>query len=257
MCSGIPCLIYAHYSRPIHPSTELSIHRLMNITDILEDSPNGYDISRNVPEDVDEAIRHYLVLINGFPAARFPLEYALSNYAMGKLLFADTSRPKVSEERARRIENGLYHLNNALQVLNQRDYPVMFSIISTMMGHLYRERALLTSNRSFLSDRATPEDSIAFGIDQLLEAFPVFFLCNQYVFEHAVCSLEAGWLYVLQSELLEHFKDDSTRQQAATYLDRALSLSQSLAQRGRAVYTVPGQAERGALLSHSLCPCCR
>ena len=225
----------------------------MNITDILEDSPNGYHISKDAPEHVDEAIRHYLVLINGFPAERFPLEYALSNYAMGKLLFTDTSKPKLSEERARRIENGLYHLNNALLVLNQRDYPVMFSIISTMMGRLYRERALLTSNRSFLSDRATPEDSIAFGIDQLLEAFPVYFLCNQYIFEHAICSLETGWLYVLQSELLENFKDDSVRQQAATYLDRALSLSQKLAQKGRAVYTVPGQVERGELWSLLVC----
>lgn len=216
----------------------------MNITDILEESPNGFQITKTAPKDVDEAIRYYLVQINKYSRNEYPVEYGIANYSMGKLLLSDDSKPKESEERAKRIENALYHFNLSIEIFNQRDYPIMFATISIMMGKLFRERAMFVSNRSFLSVRSTSEDSIAFGIDQILEAFPIFFLSKQYIFEHAICSLEAGWLYVTQSEFLENFRDDSIREQAATYLERTISLSQKIAKQGDAVYSVPGQKER-------------
>lgn len=77
---------------------------------------------------------------------------------------------------------------------------------------------------------------------QVLEAFPVFFRSKAHIVEHAMCSLEAGWLYLLQSEFIENHRDDSIREQAATYLERCISLVQTIVQKGDAqVYTYPGQ----------------
>lgn len=217
----------------------------MNVTDILLDSPNGYRITADEPNVVDEAIRYYLVQLERYPLDEYPVEFAMVNYGLGKLLFGDTTKPKLSEERAKRIENSLYHLNQALPVFNHSDYPTMFGLISIFMARLFRERANLISNRSFLAERSSPEDSVLYGVDQILEAFPVFFRSKSHVVEHALCSLEAGWLYVLQSEFLDNFKDDSIREQAAMYLERAISLVQAITEKGdRQVYTLPGEKQR-------------
>lgn len=141
----------------------------MNVTDILLDSPNGYRITSDAPTVVDEAIRYYLVIQDKYPIEEYPVEFAMINYGMGKLLFGDTTKPKISEERAKRIENALYHLNQSLHVFNNSDYPTMFGLISIMMAKLFRERATLISNRSFLAERSSPEDSVLYGIDQVSE----------------------------------------------------------------------------------------
>jgi len=217
----------------------------MNATDILEDSPNGYRVTGDAPKIVDEAIRYYLQALEKYNMEDYPIEHGMANYGMGKLLFGDMSRPKVSEERAKRIENALYHLNQALLVFNNSDYPTMYGLISIMMASLFRERAALISNRSFLADRSSPEDSVMYGVDQIQEAFPVFYRSKTYLIEHAICSLEAGWLYVLQSEFVDNFRDDSIREQAATYLERAISLSQAVKARDdKQLFTFPGAKER-------------
>eukprot|EP01032_Pedospumella_encystans_P019548 gene19548-22224_t len=217
----------------------------MNVTDILEDSSNGYRVTSEAPKNVDEAIRYYLQALAKYNIDDYPVEHAMANYGMGKLLFGDMSRPKVSEERAKRIENALYHLNQSLPVFNSHDYPTMYGLISIMMAALFRERAALISNRSFLADRSSPEDSVMYGVDQIQEAFPVFYRSKTYLIEHAICSLEAGWLYVLQSEFIDNFRDDSIREQAATYLERAISLSQAVKARDdKQVFTFPGAKEK-------------
>jgi hypothetical protein len=217
----------------------------MNVTDILLDSPNGYRIIGNEPAVVDEAIRYYLVQLERYPVDEYPVEFAVVNYGMAKLLFADKTKPKLSEERAKRIENALYHFNQSLPVFNHSDYPTMFGLISIYMARLFRERANLISNRSFLAERSSPEDSILFGIDQVLEAFPVFFRSKAHAVEHALCSLEAGWLYVLQSEFVDNFKDDSIREQAAMYLERAISIVHEIENKAdKQVYTMPGEKQR-------------
>lgn len=217
----------------------------MNVTDILVDSPNGFRITADQPKVVDEAIRYYLVESDKYPVDEYPVEFAIVNYGMGKLLLGDTSKPKVSEERAKRIENSLFHLNQALHVFNSNDYPTMFGMISIMMAKLFRERATLISNRSFLAERSSPEDSVLYGVDQILEAFPIFFRSKSLIFEHALCSLEAGWLYILQSEFLDNFRDDSIREQAATYLERAISLVHTIVEKGdRQIYSYPGDKHR-------------
>ena len=216
----------------------------MNITCILEESPNGYKITSEAPTVMDDAIRYSLVIMDRYPIEEFPVEFGIINYAFGKLLMGDTTKPKISEERAKRIENALYHLNQSLHVFNHSDYPIMFGIISIMMAKLFRERATLISNRSFLAERSSPEDSVLYGVDQVLEAFPIFFKSKTHVIEHAICSLEAGWLYVLQSEFLDNYRDDSIREQAAMYLERTISLIQSISGKdGKAeqLYTLPGE----------------
>ncbi|KAJ1427662.1 hypothetical protein B484DRAFT_450245 [Ochromonadaceae sp. CCMP2298] len=213
----------------------------MNVNDILEESPNGYDITRSEPIVVDEAIRYYLGMLEQYSAEDFPVEFGMVHYAMGKVLFGDQSKPKVSEERAKRIENALYHLNQSMHVFDSKDYPTMFAVISTMMARLFRERATLISNRSFLADRSSPEDSVQYGVDQVLEAFPVYFHSKSHDVEHSICALEAGWLHVMQTEFLDNFRDDSIREQAATYLERAVFLSQDALQGGQQKFTVPGE----------------
>jgi exonuclease VII small subunit len=217
----------------------------MNVTDILVESPNGYRIITDAPEAVDDAIRYYLTIMNQYTLDDYPVEYGIVNYGMAKVLFGDTTKPKVSEERAKRIENSLYHFHLAMQVFNHSDYPILCSVISIMMATLFRERAALISNRSFLADRSSPEDSINYGVDQILEAIPALFKSKAHVIEHALCSLEAGWLFVLQSEFIDNFRDDSLREQAAMYLERTISLVQSVVQKGEhTTYAMAGEKSK-------------
>lgn len=204
----------------------------MNYTDIFEDSPNGYDITSQAPKKIEDAIKYYFTQIDKFPISLHPLEYAVANYGLAKALLKDKTKLAVSELRAKRVENALYHFNLSLQVFTRADYPVMFAIVSVMMGHMFRERATLISDRSFLSARSTPEDSLEYGIDQLLDAIPVISLARVHTFEHAICCLEMGWLYVLLSEFLDNVKDELLREQALTYLDRTVSLAQTLMEPG-------------------------
>eukprot|EP01034_Spumella_vulgaris_P025126 gene25126-31545_t len=92
------------------------------------------------------------------------------------------------------------------------------------MSHLFWERAALISARSFLAKRSTPEESIQFGLDTILEVFPILSHSKKHILEHACCCVDAGWLYVLQSEYLDNIQNNSIREQAITYLERAVSL---------------------------------
>lgn len=200
----------------------------MNIYDLYEDSPNGYEVTALAPKETDLAIKYYMAQIELYEREEYPTEFAIANYALGKVLFADKTKPLESEDRAKRIENSLYHFHASLEIFDLRNYPVMYAVISIFVARLFRERALLVCNRSFLSKRSTPEESVQYGLDQVLEAFPVYFLSKPHAMEHALCCLEAGWLYVVQSEFLEYARDESVRENAVTYLERAISLSQTV-----------------------------
>lgn len=196
----------------------------MNITDIYEDSPNGYLITTDAPPNTDDAIKYYLGALEIYPPAIYPLEFGIVNYGMGCLLYADKSKPLFGEERAKRVENALYHFNHALEIFNYKDYPVMFGLISIFMSHLFLERANLINPRSFLAKRSTPEESVQYGLDTILEVFPVVYHSNKHILEHCMCCFLTGWLYVCQSEYLDNIQNNSIREQAITYLERCVRI---------------------------------
>eukprot|EP01042_Synura_sphagnicola_P009141 gene9141-11735_t len=140
----------------------------MNITDIYEDSPNNYKIVSGAPKDIDEAIRYYLDQFEVYDKRAYPMEWAMINYGMARKLFSDKTQLKANdvEGRAKRIENALYYFNQTLDIFTYRNYPVMFALINLFMSKLFRERSLLFSKRSFLSNRGSPEESLEFGLDQ-------------------------------------------------------------------------------------------
>lgn len=203
----------------------------MNITDVYEDSPNNYRIIVDAPQnDTEEAVRYYLSKFEVFERGAYPAEYATICYGMGRLLFADKTHVNVYdvEGRAKRIENALYYFNQAMEFYTYKTYPVMFALINVFMAKLFRERSMLFSKRSFLSNRGSPEESLEFGLDQAMEALPVFSLSKVLLVEHAICCVEIGYIYVLMSEYPQNSHDTSLREQAITYLERALTLSSNL-----------------------------
>lgn len=205
----------------------------MNNIEIFEDSPNGYVIVKDCPtKSVDDAIHYYLDMLDRYVVKVYPEEYGLICYSMGKLLLTDKGKsPYVSvqqEERAKRIENALYYFNAALVVFTPQDYPIMFSIISIFMGKLFRERSMLISQRNFLAERSSAEESLQYGVDQMLEAMPILSISKTHQVEYAVCCLELAYLHVLQTELPRYADDNYLREQALAYLDRTLSISEAL-----------------------------
>eukprot|EP01039_Chlorochromonas_danica_P010177 gene10177-11261_t len=196
----------------------------MNNTELLEESPNGYEITTGAPKESEQAVRHYLDLLERFNRIEYPVEYALANYALARQLFADMSRTSSDEEKAKIIENALFYFNQALELFDHRNYPMMHALICIFMGRLFRERSLLISPRSFLAQRSTPADSLQFGIDQALEALPLYAANKAYRIEHALCCLELGQLIVLQLDLPAFCENATLREEALGYLERAASL---------------------------------
>eukprot|EP01038_Epipyxis_sp_PR26KG_P007843 gene7843-10650_t len=216
----------------------------MNIIDIYEESPNGYIITGDAPTDSDMAIQYYLDAMTAFaddelPREFYPLEYFFVHYELAMVLMLDKSKPLMSDARSKRVENALYHLSRAFEYFTHRNYPMMYAVMCMYMGRLFRERALLIFNRSILSKRSTPEDSVQHGIDQILEAFPILYTSVSHTIEQAICSLETGWLYVVQSEFLIHAKDENIKENAYTYLERAISLYHQVISKTAAVGTKP------------------
>eukprot|EP01035_Chromulina_nebulosa_P023525 gene23525-30496_t len=246
----------------------------MNHTTILEDSPNGFPIVHNAPRvnfekghGVEDAIRYYLKEMVKYNRLDRPVEYALINYNVGKIFLADKKREgllRSAGDRAKRIENGLFHFHESLQVFTQKDYPAQFVLICVFMAQLFRERTdIMMDGRSYLvkNGQSTPEESIQYGIDQLLQAMPIFTTLNAQLdekrkgaaaaavslvsssprsgqtgvhagmmdVEHSICCLETGWLYMIQSEFMANVKDDSIREHAVIYLEKAIDLCHNAA----------------------------
>lgn len=193
----------------------------MNISDLFEESPNGYVITGEAPDNVEDGIEHYLDQLERFTKKHYPMEYGVINYALARMLFAD---PLKGEERAKRVENSLFYFKEALDIFNLRDYPMMYALISIYMGRLFRERAGLISHRSFLADRSTPSDCLQHGIDQTAEALSLYSANRAFKVENALACLELGYLIVCQLDLAEHAEDTNLREQGLNYLERCLSL---------------------------------
>ncbi|KAK0330862.1 hypothetical protein LTR94_031159, partial [Friedmanniomyces endolithicus] len=104
----------------------------------------------------------------------------------------------------------------------------MHCLVNLYMAKLFRERALLTVNRSFLADRSSPEESLQYGVDHALEALDILSLSRPHQAELALCCLELGHLFVLQSEQVEKADDVILKEQALTYLERCLAISGKL-----------------------------
>lgn len=202
----------------------------MNITDILEESPNGYQISSGVPvtKNSEEIIRYYLMMLERFPLEVYPVDFAVTNYSLARFLFGDRVNAQSPEDKAKRIENSLFYFHQAQIVFSSDDYPIMYSIICIYMGHLYRERSSLINTRSFLKERSTPAESLQYGLDQVLEAAPLLALSKVHIVEYAICNLELGYLSVLLSEIPEYWEDNMLREQAIGYLERVLTLSKEI-----------------------------
>ena len=202
----------------------------MNNTEILEDSPNGYKITSDQPRgNVEKAIEYYLHNMEKFTVELYPMEYGITNYGLARLLFEDRVNAPNDDEKAKRIENSLFYFTRALDsTFNRRDYPMMHALICVYIARLFRDRSYLISHRSFLQDRGTASDSLQYGIDQAVDALPLYTSNRAFLVENSICCLELGYLTMLQLELPEHCEDNSLREQAVGYLERAISILQEV-----------------------------
>lgn len=221
----------------------------MNNTELYEDSPNGYRITADQPKgDAENAIEYYITNLEKFTRENYPVEFGVANYGLGRLLFEDRVNAPNDEEKAKRIENALFYFSQALETpFNRKDYPMMYALISMYMSRLFRDRALLISHRNFLHDRSTPSESLQYGIDQGAEALPLYSANRAFPVENAICLLELGYLTVLLLDLPEHCEDNSLREQAVGYLERALAIAAEVQesvtykqQNGKAIKWHPG-----------------
>lgn len=202
---------------------------------ILEESPNEFKITVNAPADPDSAIMYYSNLLRMYKLRNHPEEFGLIQYQLA-LLFSESNRKpnlhisnvrKDLDNRAKMIENTLFHLNKARQVFSLENYPMMFAVICTLTGQMLRERTTLMTNRCFVNTgRGTISECINRGLEQLLEAFEVFANARHQSTEHAISALEVGWLYLLQAEQEQYKGDPLVREQSITYLERAIALVQ-------------------------------
>lgn len=216
--------------------------------DFFEESPNGYELTKRAPENVEAAIEYYTLHLRKF-TIDYPEEFGLCHYALAKLFCTNIKwgHEENSEAVGKKIENSLFHCRKACDVFQYDSHPVMWAIIQTYMGSLFRRRTQMTTDRSFLSKRGSAEESIRAGLDCILGAFSVFQNSNTLVVEYAICNLEAGWLYLLQAEIVENCNDgvsnmkslgvkedissanpSSTKEQCISHTERALGLSHGL-----------------------------
>jgi hypothetical protein len=200
----------------------------MNCSDLFEESPHGYSITAHAPQEVDKAISYYLTVLEKYTLVDYPVEHGVANYALARILFIDRNTSPRDEDRAKRIENSLFYFNQALETFDYREYPMMYALISIYMGRLYRERSLLINSRSFLAERSTPAQSLQFGIDQAVEALPLYTANRSFPAELAICCLELGHLVTLLLDIPEYCEDSSLREQGIGYLERAISIAKDV-----------------------------
>jgi len=220
--------------------------RNQRIVLVYEESPNGYAIAEGAPEKLEQAVKYYSFQLQHFTIGKHPEEYGFCHYCLGKRFFSEKSHHggKDYEDRARNIENALHHFRIAVEVFDYSGYPIMFGVICTFIGQLFRERATIITSRSILAKRGvTVAESCTVGLSQLLEAVPVFAYSKLHATEHALCSLEIGWLYIMQltEALSEEGVDTNSkkhknsseiamiREQAVETLERAKALAKSTA----------------------------
>ena len=167
--------------------------------EIVEESPNGFIISGKAPPEMPRAIKYYSYHLRQFTVKDYPVEYGVIHYNLGKVFFADREhKTRDYEARAKSIENALHHFRLAVEVFDFDSYPVFFAVINIFIGQLFRERAMLITNRSILAKRGvTVADSCTIGLSQLMDASMTFSNTGTHLVENAICQVEIGWLYIL------------------------------------------------------------
>ena len=202
--------------------------RRKKVFDVYEESPNGYHITSDAPTSFDEAVKHYSFLLRQF-TVELPDEHGLIHYTLGKVFLAEERATDINDhdKKGKLIENAVFHFDRAKEIFTAPSHPIMYAIICTILGQLYRTRTLLITNRSFLSKRTNPLDSIGMGLSYVSEALQIFFTSQVHLLEYAICSLESGWLYLLQELEDRGIRPelaDENREMAISHLERAISL---------------------------------
>ena len=106
-------------------------------------SRGGFLLRANAPEDTDGAIKFYSDQMRKFSRYDFPEEWATCHATNAKL-FADRSGGK----RENNIENGLYHVQNALQVFTAATHPLPWSDLAMLACGLFKERVGLREKKA-------------------------------------------------------------------------------------------------------------
>jgi len=212
--------------------------RGLKIVEILEESPNGYNITANAPPEKDRAIKYYSFQLRTYTVNAYQEEYGLIHYSLGKVFFRDHPVGQANYDlRAKSIENALHHFRLAGETFDYDSHPFLFGTINIYIGQLFRERATLISNRSLLSKRGvTVNDCCQIALAALFEAQSAFLGSTLHDLEYCLANLETGWVYVLQ--LTEAMHEEGRggeekemivlREQAILALERAQSLCDEL-----------------------------
>jgi len=109
-------------------------------------------------QDTDGAIKFYSDSLRKFDRYDFPEEWATCHASNAKL-FADRS----SGSRKNNIENGLYHIENALQVYTSRTHPLPWSDLAMLACNLFRERVSLHEQKTVKKLRTGADEALVDG----------------------------------------------------------------------------------------------
>ena len=221
---------------------EKSSRGLKNI-EILEDSPNGYEICSKAPPEKDRAIKYYSFQLRQYNVTRFPEEYGLIHYSLGKVFFKDRPENQVNyDARSKSIENALHHFRLSAETFDYDSFPNLFGVINIFIGQLFRERATLICSRSLLAKRGVNmNDCCQIAVAQLMEAQSSFLGSQLHDTEYVLANLETAWVYVLQitEAIHEEGRDGeeeeliNLREQAVVALERAQSIAETLSTESR------------------------
>ncbi len=163
--------------------------RNKKIFDIINDSPNGYNIVKNAPavtHSIDNAVKYYSFQLRQF-TPEYPDEYGVIHFTLGEFialthslthsfihsltftqgkLYMNDKRAEaqaagsmggnLAEGRAKNIENAIFHFRRAIQVFTYYSHPVQFAVLCTMIGQMFRERAILYQHRYFVARSGKP-----------------------------------------------------------------------------------------------------
>lgn len=228
---------FTKHTNPEKEKEVLEVLKGRKVMDIYEESPNGHVITRKAPKGENDAIKYYSERLKDFSLELAPEEYGLVHYKLAQIFIMQyrwVGMHKMSlkadvENRQKSMENAFFHLSKAQRVFRYDSHPIMFAIICTMQGQLFREKSIMLANRYSSTKRAAMPECLRGGLDALEEAISVFFQSKLHVVEHAVCALEAGWLYIIKAEDQAHQHDPLINEQAVSYLDKAIAFAQSTA----------------------------
>lgn len=184
----------------------------MNEWDLLEVDEEysiAYQVVNLAPTTIKEAIEYYnteLPKSNLYKAE----EQAVIHLALAKIyvsiMIADDENNKdthiYKKSKSEVIEKCLKHLKKAMTYFNYDVYPLVFGIICVLTAQSLRHQYMEIGNSKSPATRRvlTRSDCLRKGIDLLYESCGVFSQSKQHSLEYTICSLDAGFLRLLQIE---------------------------------------------------------